>query len=58
MHAWDVCGMKLQENPSGVSQDTAEKVLCSPSKIPLNIDPPQRTYAVCKECMGSDRCEV
>jgi len=58
MHAWDVCGVTLQENPSNVSRGTAEKVLCSPSKIPSNVDPLQRNYAVCKECMESDRGEV
>ena len=58
MHAWDVCGMTLQENPSNVSRDTAEKVLCSPSKIPLNIDLSQRNSSVCKEYMESERGEV
>jgi len=55
MYAWDVNGMKLQESPSNVIRDTVEKVLCSPSKIPLNIDLAKINSSLCKEYMESDR---
>jgi len=40
-HARQVQGMDFQEYPLCRSRDAAEKVLCSPSKVPLIIDQSQ-----------------
>ena len=42
-------GMKFQENSSNGSRDTAKKVVCSPSKVPLIIDWSQ-TKLSCEPC--------
>lgn len=41
-HAFKERAMKSEEDPANGSQDTAEKVHCFPSKVPVIIDPSKR----------------
>jgi hypothetical protein len=48
-HAWKLRGMKFHENPSNGRLHTAEKLLCSPSKVLYwtdGVSPPQEASAV------------
>lgn len=37
-HAWRVRSTKFRKNPSNGSRETVDKVVCSPSQVPLVID--------------------
>jgi hypothetical protein len=55
-HEWKMRGMLFEENCSDESRNTTEKVLCSPSKVPLIIHRPQPN--VCRFHSIRGKCEV